>query len=960
MADFARIKRNIGKMLSGGASEAEVDQYLSGEGMSADQLRAGPQMNRPSGALATTVDRLPGGENVSGVAAGQPQQTVSTKSTLGDMMESFGSGLVNGAYGLAGLPGDVDALAQRGAQWAGLVRSQDAAKMPSIMPTTSDLKSATSYKGYTPQTRLGRFSQTAGEFIPSVAGGGLGSVLKYGVIPAIASEGAGEVAEGTPLETPARIMGALGAGGLSAIASSRTGAQRILRDAAGELHPSVLPAAQSLMDDAARMGVPLTTAEAVQQVTNGSTRLGDVQRVVEQSKYAGPRIRSVMAARPANVQAAGQSAIDPMIPGSVAPSEIAPRVQNAATNTMEGTRKAINFLAEPYYTASSGNMIPAQDFSRLSADPSFADALKQVRSDRVLGATIANDPDNSIKVVNLVKQLLDESAKPQIGRPAIENLKGSLSSQTGSNLRSVADRASPDYQTARQIVEGGHQTVLDPMQRSPLGQLAAAKTFPDQAAIILPASPVKGQAKQISDALQTVMASDPDAARALAGSRIRQIFDEATQANLGGPNAFGGAKFKAIIAGNSEQGKNLQSIVTTLYGQPTWNGFKRMLDVMGATGQRAAPGSMTEFNKQIAQEMSEGRIPSELVTKGLSPGKWLTAVDDLFERLRQGSNAHALADVLLDPQGANRLADIARLPVTSARAKAMVLGTLYNAARSTTDVSRETNREPQQQYKKGGAVTFTKFAQKRLAELGYDVGSSGKNDDKTQLAIRDLQAKAGLPQTGMVDDKTLAVLRKDGSPTASATPPIPRLRPGSDVPPPVLTDAAQGIPDRMLNLNAAVSPTSVRGANAVDWYQAMRPSQMPQPMAPATSAAPSPQAAPSAPSGLSSLQTALADRGPGMAPLEPQTWLGSLFNSAVPGYAAMQHRPVVQSAGNSALPLSGMPSVQRPRQVGRPTTFQPAFDTDSDPVSAPSFLVDALANRARKQRVIVMPTKGGQ
>src|SRR3990172_11190344 len=44
MPEFERIKRNIGKMISQNAPESDIDEYISSEGVSAEQLRAAPKV----------------------------------------------------------------------------------------------------------------------------------------------------------------------------------------------------------------------------------------------------------------------------------------------------------------------------------------------------------------------------------------------------------------------------------------------------------------------------------------------------------------------------------------------------------------------------------------------------------------------------------------------------------------------------------------------------------------------------------------------------------------------------------------------------------------------------------------------------------------------------------------------------------------------------------------------------
>src|SRR3990172_9456545 len=44
MPDYERIKRNIGKMITQNAPESDIDEYISSEGITAEQLRAAPKV----------------------------------------------------------------------------------------------------------------------------------------------------------------------------------------------------------------------------------------------------------------------------------------------------------------------------------------------------------------------------------------------------------------------------------------------------------------------------------------------------------------------------------------------------------------------------------------------------------------------------------------------------------------------------------------------------------------------------------------------------------------------------------------------------------------------------------------------------------------------------------------------------------------------------------------------------
>lgn len=150
-----------------------------------------------------------------------------------DMAKGGGIGILKGVIGLAGLPGDAEkfAVPDAGQQpvpdgmYGKLVGALNSARDSLALPTGAGIRSAVeSATGplYDAKTRAGKLMETGGEFLPAVLGGpeSLASRLIGRVIaPATASEGLGELTEGTAAEPFARIGGALlgagAAGGLS-------------------------------------------------------------------------------------------------------------------------------------------------------------------------------------------------------------------------------------------------------------------------------------------------------------------------------------------------------------------------------------------------------------------------------------------------------------------------------------------------------------------------------------------------------------------------------------------------------------------------------------------------------------------------------------------------------------------------------------------------------------------------
>ncbi len=203
-------------------------------------------------------------------------------SAAGDAFSSFAAGVGRGAADLVGLPGTLGDLTRSGLQWGlqqgyGLAtgeapdpRSESGVERffagPSPEVEQSVLGGGSSPLGgenlraglsiltsgatdYQPQTTAGEYARTIGEFLPgamTLGGGGVANALRYGVVPAVASEGAGQLTEDTALEPYARVAGALVGGAIG----SRAGAPKVSKPpSAAEIRQS---AGYNQLDDAMR------------------------------------------------------------------------------------------------------------------------------------------------------------------------------------------------------------------------------------------------------------------------------------------------------------------------------------------------------------------------------------------------------------------------------------------------------------------------------------------------------------------------------------------------------------------------------------------------------------------------------------------------------------------------------------------------------------------------------------
>lgn len=198
--------------------------------------------------------------------------------TAADMAKSLGAGLARGGAELVGLPGTLQDLAMAGAGKAGLL-NEDAMQYGA----QSDL-SGSNLRGllsgatggateYEPTTTAGEYMGTVGEFLPgaAVGGGGAKALLQYGVIPALASESAGQLTEGTAAEPYARTGAAL----LSP--ASAQGAQRAARavvSPSGGADASRIAAAKALEARGIRPTAGQATGSEPQMYREAATAAG--------------------------------------------------------------------------------------------------------------------------------------------------------------------------------------------------------------------------------------------------------------------------------------------------------------------------------------------------------------------------------------------------------------------------------------------------------------------------------------------------------------------------------------------------------------------------------------------------------------------------------------------------------------------------------------------------------------
>lgn len=238
----ARLDQNIRTRV-----EREADRLMGGKGVpqpQAPQPQPQPQEVPAPQSQSGAADPYAGAEDIGGNSIPTGQQGASGSAgrfalpgiaprqrsageVATDVVKSAGSGMVKGLVGVGALPGTIEQLGRMGINYANRQfggKEDIVSNTPQVFPNYPAAKQIVENKLtgslYDPQTVPGKYAGTAGEFatgmlFPAGRASTLGERAMLNVAgPAVASETAGQLTEGTAAETYARVAGALVGGQL--------------------------------------------------------------------------------------------------------------------------------------------------------------------------------------------------------------------------------------------------------------------------------------------------------------------------------------------------------------------------------------------------------------------------------------------------------------------------------------------------------------------------------------------------------------------------------------------------------------------------------------------------------------------------------------------------------------------------------------------------------------------------
>jgi hypothetical protein len=602
---------------------------------------------------------------------------------LADAAKNAPHALARGVAAVAGLPGDAAYgmrwLADKGKQLFGAEHDQQYVETgrPKGMPDTpftglvpepptsakvrDVLEDTTGLGGYKPQTRTGKYTGAVAEFLPGALGpGGLvRNALRYAVAPGLASEAAGHATEGSAYEPYARVLGGLaGLGGANYLSRPNAGPRAVSQGLRGVGEQDIAGAGRLMMEARVR-GIELTWPEAIDQVTNGRSSLGNLQRIVEASPGGSEVMRPFMAERPGQVERAFNAQMGDIVPVPMTPSQIGPRASETATGIIEGARQRINRRTAPDYTAARSDTVPDRTLARMHRSvPGFTQALEHVRTQPNWAAELQGLPDNSVIVLDAVKRRMQQTAENMgaATNPDRDLFVASSQGRASQAVDRAARRASSPYRRALDEQARARGADLEPLQQSPVGRISDAGDTRAAQTALLPDKPLPGSAAETGRATRQMVQADRQVTQNLIRTRLEGMYNTAARDLQAGPSEFAGAAARSRMVGDRQMRRNIRAALSELpNGARISEGFDNLMNIFQATGRRQRIGSQTAFNQEYQRQLQGGGLTGEGFTGARR------AIRERYQQWRLGRNLDELARLLTDQGAQNRLMELARM-----------------------------------------------------------------------------------------------------------------------------------------------------------------------------------------------------------------------------------------------------------------------------------------------------------
>lgn len=538
---------------------------------------------------------------------------------------------------------------------------------------------------YKPKTMPGRVAEFTGEMAAGMGKPNLkkaGQALTSGLAGGTMGEVANSVSDNPILKAFAQMAGVLVGGAPWAMRKTPASVANDIVDGAT---PSQLQQAQSLMDDAARAGTPITGPEAIAHVM-GSNRGQAVQRVVEGSQEGSKVIQPMMNARPLNNQVAFNQAADQITTLPTRQASTPVSMAKQSQGVIDEARSIRSQSVAPEYSTLIKTDVPS---AVVYVQRAIQEALKGVDEGSQSASMLKsmgmrlNSARNAAQVDNIYKEFRDKLRALPIDKNALTTTEKGVITPVNERLGEVLEQNVPAIAQGRAKYKQVTNDLVDPIKNSPIGDLAktagqenAQNQMTAQMNILMNPAPKAIGVPEIKGTIKALKLQD---AKTLAdtGKAAQTAKDWTRQAleshfnEIAAMKQGGAASFAERIAGNPAQRQNLEALIVESVGgkegRQVWAGFNRMLQVFEAQGKRLASGSPTFENSQLAKNLGGGLEGAPGVMKRLG-GLGAQALDKWI----YGGNTKEMAKLFTDPKSINKMIELAKTSPSSRKAQLIV------------------------------------------------------------------------------------------------------------------------------------------------------------------------------------------------------------------------------------------------------------------------------------------------
>jgi hypothetical protein len=581
------------------------------------------------------------------------------RGTVDTAMAKINYPIVQGMAAIPGLPGvlqrGVEFGTEKIAELLGYTPEQaQAGRMAVRMPTPSDITRAAGDAGIQMQRAETIGGRTAQNVVRNIMTAPVPGAAVPSLLSAIGEEAVAYPFIGTPLEPTARTAGAMFAPLVPAPTMFRSPLERMYAESTKRVSPQDMSSAERLQQMASREGMPVTSVEALQQVTGGRTNLPALQRQLEANPASAPLMAEFMGTRGEETL----STLQRMFP-QTARERLGTEAQRAAEKTLARTQTELSTSpAGKSYEAVKSKAIPPSWMKNLENESAvIAEASKAVDNIPAYQDLLKGYKGNSIARVESMRQYLSDKYDMLAGQ-AGGAVTGEMRAydQARKNLLNKADSQIPEYKTARENYFQAKEKIVAPVQESPISKIAKDNDVSIQFAEVFAKNPaaVNLTPQKVTMTMKSLAQADAalpkDFLNQYMRSSLEQIESQATRAA-----GTTGSRFANTIVKNSTQKENLRAAFKEVYGESgdrAARGLNNLIDILEAQGRRLPAGSPTAEKTMIAAESV-----STVAKAAKNP---LEAIGTLYQTMFFRKDYENVAKAITSPEGIKILENMAK------------------------------------------------------------------------------------------------------------------------------------------------------------------------------------------------------------------------------------------------------------------------------------------------------------